>query len=122
MNKIKRFIAILFIIISISLIFSACGASLQIEIIGSWKRPESKSDILQFYEDGTCSLFYSSGQATYTIDSKNGLKITGFLEEPKYYVYVSPDEISATNETLFWCIDGDKLYLGNESNYFTKEE
>lgn len=121
MKKLNNIICILLAIISLTTLLTGCGNNLEKKIIGKWQDPDAETHTIEFYEDGTCSLHYSSGVGTYTIDSKNGLKITAFLMEPKYYVYVSPDEIATTEEERFWCIDGDKLYINSSDNYYVKQ-
>ena len=121
MKKFNNIICTLLAIISLSALLTGCVNSLEKQLVGEWLANGSESKTLQFYEDGTCSLHYSSGEATYIIDSEKGLKITGFLEEPKYYVYVSADELSTTEEEEFWCIDGDKLYIGSATYYYVKQ-
>ena len=121
MKKIKNIICTLLAVISLSTLLAGCGNNLEKKIVGKWQDPDAETQTVEFFEDGTCLLSYSSGEATYTIDSEKGLKITAFLMEPKYYVYVSPNEITTTEEDRFWSIDGDKLYLNNADNYYVKQ-
>lgn len=120
MKKFRNIIYTLLTIISLSVLLTGCGNSLERKIVGEWKDIDSEDRTLEFYEDGTCKILSEYGTGTYTIDSNNQLKITDYYGSAETYDYVELEEIDENDDDC-WCIDGDKFYINSSDNYYVKQ-
>lgn len=93
------------------------------DIQGVWLR-DNNVDKMAFNGDGTYQ-FYSSGMysesGTYSVSGDGTLVMTSNSGTTRTMKYLSPEEMKNGVNSSFWCIDGNKIYLDNSTNYFTKQ-
>ena len=119
----KKLLTVLLSVMLISAALYGCSNPKSV-IVGTWTR-ENSADVFQFYEDGKCELptFTGGGygEESYTIDSKNMLKLTNYYSSSVTYTYVSvqdSDEFVKNNpDAYWWYIDDDKLYINSDAYY-----
>lgn len=104
MKKTKATLAILFIV-SVVLLFSACGSSPKKDIVGDWVLAGTDEVMFSFKNGG--SFRSSEGSGSYAIGNKS---IT-FRVESETKVYEWNDDYVNNRQGGGWYVDGDFLFI-----------